>query len=106
MIQQIIPANGWHAVFVTRGDAGEVELYTIPISVWALVEHQDLGDKFRGVTGYGATDIVDPVDDCPDFLGYLHEGDPEGPEKYRESAERHLRWVERRERREREAGAV
>lgn len=98
MIQQIVPADGWHAVFVTRGDVGEVELYTTLICAWALVEHEDLGGKFRSITGYGATDMVDPVDGCPDFLGYLHEGDPEGPDKYREDAERALRWVERRER--------
>jgi hypothetical protein len=102
-ILQMIPAVGWHAVFVERGEASEAELYSIPLCCWALVEQDDAGDIFRFISGFGATDVIDTCDDVRDFVGYLHESEPEGIEKYSEDAQRHLRWLERRKR---EEGAV
>lgn len=98
MIQQIVPATGWHAVFVERGDNGEAKLSTIPLCTWALVEHEDLGEEYRSIVGYGAWDVIDPVDDCSNFLGYVHETDQEGAEKYRGLGEDTLRRQEERER--------
>jgi hypothetical protein len=98
MIQQIIPATSWHAVFVDRGEDAEIELFTIPLSCWGLVEAEDRGDAYRYITGFGADDVIDSCDDVENFLGYVHESDPKGSEKYREAAERHIRIIDERER--------
>lgn len=102
MIQQIVPAAGWHAVFTRRNDAGEVELETIPLCTWALVETNDAGETFRYIAGFGAVDTVDKCDDVENFLGYVHESDPEGSEKYREDAERHFQTIDARDRKHRQ----
>jgi hypothetical protein len=94
-VLQLIPAHGWSAVFANRPSrTGGTELYTVRLCSWALVEEEQAGETFRSIYGYGATDIVDDVEGYEGFIGYVHQTDPEGPEKYMEAA---LRYVHRLE---------
>ena len=93
MPDKIIDGNmpspeGWRAMFVYRGDDGEVVLRTSPLKFWTLVE-ESRGRWFtNGITEDGsAAGISNPY-----FYGYLREGEP--VEEYRRGAEAHLRRLE------------
>jgi hypothetical protein len=97
-ILQIAGAPGWGAVFCYRNeDTGEMELETLPVALWALVEEH--GEQY--ISGYNAADyFAEPASKDPHFVGYLAEGE-DAEEKYREEAEKHLRWLEDHEARRR-----
>ena len=62
-ILQIMPANGWGAVFVEDGE----ELIT-PLAVWALVSKDDGG---TGVMGLVAWERVELAETQPNFARYM-----------------------------------
>jgi hypothetical protein len=102
-ILQLIPADSWSAVFVAHSSNPEKpEVYTVSLCSWALVEQEDAGETFCSIVGYGATNVIHTVDDYPDFMGYVHQSDVKGPEKYSEDAARYVRHLEKR--REKPAG--
>ena len=93
MPDKIIDGNvpspeGWRAMFVYRGDGGEVVLRTSPLKFWTLVEESGGRWFINGVTEDGsATGTSNPY-----FYGYLREGEP--VEEYKKGAEAHLRRLE------------
>jgi hypothetical protein len=91
-ILQIIPADGWSAVFALRNhDTDDVNLHEEPLVCWALFEKNGMQDM-SGLTREGATFAC--VED-PDFIGYLARG--ESASKYAEEGRAHLRRRELRE---------
>jgi hypothetical protein len=62
-ILQIMPANGWGAVFVEDGE----ELIT-PLAGWALVNKED---GATGVMGLVAWDRVELAETQPNFARYM-----------------------------------
>ncbi len=82
-----LPA-GWRAMFVYRGDDGEVVLHSSPLKFWTLVEGPRSRCFADGVTEDGSAAGINN----PHFCGYLREGEP--TEEYRKIAEAHLRRLE------------
>ena len=80
--------QGWRAMFVYRGDDGEVVLRTSPLKSWTLVEGSQDRGQTNGVTEDGSATGVGN----PHFCGYLREGQCE--EGYKKVAEAHLRRLE------------
>ncbi len=80
--------QGWRAMFVYRGAAGNVVLRTSPLKFWTLVEASRGRLQTSGVTEDGAATGVGN----PHFCGYLREG--ECPEEYKKVAEAHLKRLE------------
>lgn len=69
-IIQIIPADGWLAVYDTG--AGDVRnLRTVPLACWALVER----DGMTSVIGMDAEHVAGQSP-AGRFLGYMREGEP------------------------------
>jgi hypothetical protein len=66
-IIQLIPAEGWLAVY---HDEKTDKFFTLRIAAWALVEDED---GYRYVTGLNASDTVETVDEDGNFLRYIHE---------------------------------
>jgi hypothetical protein len=56
-ILQIMPADGWRALYAERLETGHVELWTAPLMGWALVE-QTVPTK----DGYRTKDVIRHVD--------------------------------------------
>lgn len=102
-ITQIMPAEGWRAVYATEGDQGKVELQAEPLVAWALVcdprdeEYPDAIEPMADVGGY-----VDVVTEVSNYIGPLAPG--EDIETYRPEAEDHI-TRERRKRAKSEAVA-
>jgi hypothetical protein len=94
-IVQIIPADGWSAVFAFRNDdTGAVALHEERLSCWALLEEHR--EQYMGGCTPGDF-YTSPVDKDPNFVGYRHVDDEESAEeKYLEEAGRHLQWQEER----------
>ena len=90
-IVQIMPAEGWNAVFVEQLPTGERKLSSEPLACWALVEDEakDYDRPRRQVVGLAARALARPeVSDCGisnNFVGYLRDG--EDIEVWREAAE-------------------
>ncbi len=80
--------QGWRAMFVYRGDDGEVVLLTSPLKFRTLVEAAWGCSQTSGVTKDGAV----TGGDNPHFCGYLREG--ECTEEYMKVAEAHLKRLE------------
>ena len=80
--------QGWRAMFVYRGDDGNVVLRTSPLKFWNLVEASWGRLQTSGVTEDGAATGVGN----PHFCGYLREG--ECTEEYQRVAEAHLKRLE------------
>ena len=80
--------HGWRAMFVYRGDDGNVVLRTSPLKFWPLVDASWDCLQTSGVTEDGAATGVGN----PHFCGYLREG--ECTEEYKKVAEAHLRRLE------------
>lgn len=83
-IVQIMPANGWRALFV--GKSEDLEQWTDPLVCWALVEDdltwqgQDIRRKpptTRHVVGMIAADPVEFCDRFDQFQGYVGPGETE-----------------------------
>jgi hypothetical protein len=74
-IIQIIPAEGWRALFVTK-DGDEERPYTMPLACWALVEHSAEEYEFED---YDEEDF-----EGEDFQG---EAEPEAVEEGEEEEE-------------------
>lgn len=74
-ILQIIPAQGWLAMFRNR-ETGNIE--TEPIPCWALVEEEN-GD--RSVVGMDADSTLDFAEDMGNFVGYIHESQAKSKEE-------------------------
>lgn len=93
-IKQIIPAEGWAALFVFRNeDTGGIDLHVERLACWALVDRD--GEQFVG--GYSATDgLVEEGGGDPHFVTYFHAA-TEVAEAHLEEAERRLRLLEERE---------
>ena len=80
--------QGWRAMFVYRGDDGNVVLRTSPLKFWTLVDASWGCLQTSGVTEDGAATGVGN----PHFCGYLREG--ECMEEYKKVAEAHLQRLE------------
>jgi hypothetical protein len=62
-ILQIMPADGWRALYAKRIESGELELWTEPLIGWALVEEifpdedgrptKDIERSVQGLVSYG-----------------------------------------------------
>ena len=93
-IVQIMPAEGWNAVFVDRLPSGEYKLSSEPLACWALVEDEakDYDRPRRQVVGLAARALARPeMSDCGicnNFVAYLRDG--EDIEVWREAAENQL----------------
>jgi hypothetical protein len=87
-IIQVIPADGWRAMFVHEDVNGSQEGFSIttyPLVCWALTEE----DGIRGVVGMAPMEYgVDVVSAHRGWFGYLGPG--EKVEDFREDARRHL----------------
>lgn len=83
-IVQIIPANGWHAVYAIRPERNKNNpVWVAPLACWALVEE----GAHRYVVGLDLTLSFCEAGD--NFLGYLPPG--ENPRGLKEEALRNLR---------------
>jgi hypothetical protein len=93
-IIQIMPAEGWRALYFHRGDAGEVVFEEEPLVCWALMEEstENIDETVRSVEGLSADSWVETVEHVSNFLAYLAPG--ESPEKFHDEAERRLRKSE------------
>ena len=71
-ILQIMPANGWGAVFLVD----DPPYYVVaPMMGWALVEETDkFGDVDRFVRGLDADAYVEFVNEAENFYAYIYEG--------------------------------
>lgn len=74
-VKQIIPAEGWRAVY--KEDDGS--LFVQPLCCWAVVDEN--GDT--SVVGMDASDMVEACDEASNFLGYIGPG--ESDDKYKEA---------------------
>ncbi len=92
-ILQVMPADGWRALYVSRAPGGAAALEAIPLVAWSLWEDED-GD--RGISGLDsdAHGFTDYADEASNFVCYLSPG--MDPEERRESAEARLEQSERR----------
>ena len=94
---QIIPAEGWEAVWVEDPE----DLYTARLVGWALVERvQGWSDASRRkVVGLWVSDETEAVElvgeDDPYFLGYQHVSDRD-PDKWKARAVEAWREANRR----------
>ncbi len=69
-IQQIIPANGWLAVYATQeGDQWRAETWPFPL--WALLEDEHGEQR---IVGFDGADYLSNVEDNDNFLGYVDPG--------------------------------
>jgi hypothetical protein len=67
-IKQIIPADGWRALYVTRDDNYIPDMVEFPLTFWALTN--------EGVVGYEGRPTPHPVgEDRDDFICYLGPGE-------------------------------
>lgn len=84
---EIIPAEGWHAVFaIQMGEGDQYQLESSPLVCWArvrtLMRHLPTGKVDRsspvdGIVGIGQADsITDYVENVDNFLGYRHVSQP------------------------------
>lgn len=85
-IVQIIPADGWFAVFASRLPTGEVVLQDQPLACWALIEDEDEEGSWRDVIGLTADSDVEECYLRGRFVGYRWQG--ESIDKWRTKAER------------------
>ncbi len=94
MAEKIIGADvpflpqDWQAMFVYRGDDGEVVLRTSPLKSWTLMKGSRGRWQSYGVTKDGSAAGIGN----PHFCGYLRDG--EYAEGYEKVAEAHLRRLE------------
>jgi len=69
VIIQIIPANGWHAVYSIRPERNKNNpVWVSPLACWALVQQENV----RYVVGLDST--LSFCDQGDNFLGYLAPG--------------------------------
>lgn len=69
-IKQIIPANGWVAVYAKREDDEELSLFPVPLICWALMETPK-GDKMIGLVNNDNNESTNAKKFKPD--GYSFE---------------------------------
>lgn len=89
-IKQIMPADGWHALFVLMGEDGRYALESEPLVCWAyareIMRYVDTDADVRGAipvdTVVGMYVTSDGYTDCPEsdrnFVGYRHISQPQG----------------------------
>jgi hypothetical protein len=104
IIQQLIPATGWRALFARHLETGELHLWTEPLIAWALVQ-EDFAEEGeddaleQSVVGLGV-DGANGVLPCPEMAGfvliYVREG--EDLEPHRTMAETLITSWEKRDR--------
>lgn len=90
-IIQILPANGWRAVYAMEMDDGTWVAEAYPLALWALIEE---GDGFTSVVGMDCADVALSVEDNINHLGYIGPGDDIEP--WHEAARRHGAMHERK----------
>ncbi len=83
-IIQIIPADGWSAVYAEKKEDGIYLPFFMPLACWALIEEKD-GE--RRVVGLDGPDYIDSAEDSCNFLGYASPS--EGLEGWFEDARKH-----------------
>lgn len=74
IVKQIVPADGWCAVFAqSETDESGRHYYTEPVAVWALVEE----GGYTYVTGLAGSDIADAwcVWENPSLIEYVRIND-------------------------------
>ena len=75
-IVQIIPADGWYAVFCESDDKQRQPAHTEKLVCWALVEDSDYVWDRRNIVGMclGNHGRVETVEDDDLFVGYSEDG--------------------------------
>lgn len=103
-ITQIIPADGWRAVYADTDEHGAITLFAEPLVAWALLtepdedEYPDSVEPMGDQGGY--VDIIESST-SPGYLGPLAPG--ADIETYRTEAEEH---VARQRRKQAKSGAA
>ncbi len=80
VIRAVMPADGWHAVYVERTERGHPRVYSELLVGWATIDilnppNGRPSSTLRSeVGGLAATDVVYEVAEDPLFVGYMAPG--------------------------------